>query len=95
MSNHDFNAGVLGFNLKKWREKNLTREAVYWMRMNKINRKNLWKLGTQPILYLLCGEDWKALDSHWNVDRLGTRGNPVSMKAISNAYILHWNGPRM
>lgn len=84
-----FNAGVLGFNLNKWRENKVTEEVLYWMKENTI--APLWFQGTQPILYIIAFNDWKAIDERWNVEGLGwTR---VSAEAVRKANILHWNGP--
>ena len=88
LSQSSYNAGVLGLNLKKWREKNLTDEVIYWMRMNK--QIPLWKLGTQPIIYIVTGDDWNRVDKRWNVDGLGY--THVSPQTLKRAYILHWTG---
>ena len=88
LSQSSYNAGVLGLNLKKWREKNLTDEVIYWMHMNK--RTPLWKLGTQPIIYIVTGDDWNHVDKRWNVDGLGYAH--VSPRILKRAYILHWTG---
>ena len=49
----------------------------------------LYGLGTQPILYLVVGNNWdRAEPNYWNVDGLGWKKN----KLVSKAYILHWNG---
>ena len=88
LSQSSYNAGVLGLNLKKWREKNLTDDVIYWMRMNK--QFPLWKLGTQPIIYIVTGDDWNRVDKRWNVDGLGYMY--LSPQTLKRAYILHWTG---
>ena len=50
----------------------------------------LWFQGTQPIMYLIAYGNIKSVDSCWNVDGLGWK--IVEKKALSKAYILHWNG---
>ena len=88
MSSQTFNAGVLGFNLNKWRADNIIEEVIYWMKVNK--NTPLWFQGTQPILYLVGYDNWRGVDSRWNVDGLGW--NTLPEKKISKAYILHWSG---
>ena len=88
LSQPSYNAGVLGLNLKKWREKNLTDEVIYWMRMNK--QTPLWELGTQPIVFIVTGDDWNPVDKRWNFDGLGYAH--LSSKTLKSAYILHRTG---
>ena len=91
MPSKSYNTGVLGLNLKKWREKNLTDEVLYWMCMNK--RTRLWNLGTQPIIYIVTGDDWNRVNKRWNVNGLGY--THVSRQTLKRAYILHWTGKCM
>ena len=69
MSSPTYNAGILGFNLNKWRKNKITREVIYWMSEN--TKTPLWFQGTQPILYIVGYDDWKGVDSRWNVEGLG------------------------
>ena len=89
MPSQSYNTGVLGLNLKKWREKNLTNEVLYWMCMNKKTR--LWNLGTQPIIYIVAGDDWNRVDERWNVNCY----NELPSRTLEEAYILHWTGECM
>lgn len=89
MSTPSFNAGVYGVNLDMWRRENIYDEVVYWMKMNK--KTQLWKLGTQPILYLIAYGNVKNVDSRWNLEGLGYKDRMNEMK-LSNTYIHHWNG---
>ena len=82
-----FNAGVFGLNLKKWRDKKLIDEVLYWMEANAKHR--FWKLGTQPLMYVVCYNEWENVDQRWNIDRLG---EPIKV-STSDAYIIHWSGP--
>ena len=59
--------------------------------MTEHKKTPLWYLGTQPILYIVGYDDWKGVDSRWNVNSLGWK--KLSSETISNAYILHWSGP--
>lgn len=78
---------MFGVNLRMWREKNILEEIFYWMKENKEN--HLWRLGTQPIMYVISNENWKAIDEHWNM-QLET---PYSHIGLSKANIIHWSGP--
>ena len=92
MSNSpDFNAGVVGMNLRKWRTNNVSDELVYWMQLNKQHR--LWELGTQPIMYLLVNDDFERIDTRWNIDGLGYKRWLTSV-TLSKGFILHWSGKR-
>lgn len=84
----DFNAGVVGYNLNKWRAKNITREVIYWM--SERYKQLLWGLGTQPILFVISVDDWKKVSRKWNF--LGLAYEKHSMKSVENGFILHWNG---
>ena len=94
MSNSpDFNAGVVGMNLRKWRTNNVSDELVYWMQLNKQHR--LWELGTQPIMYLLVNDDFERIDKRWNIDGLGClKSLSFSPTTLFNGFILHWSGKR-
>ena len=59
------------------------------MKMNK--KKQLWELGTQPIMYLIAYGNVKSVDSRWNVEGLGWKSR-IDSNVLSKAYILHWNG---
>lgn len=51
LSRHEgYNAGVMVWNLRSWRERGLSEEARYWVMLN--NKKRLWTLGSQPPLML-------------------------------------------
>ena len=89
MSTRSFNAGVWGLNLDMWRRQKLGDEIIYWMKMNR--KKQLWDLGTQPIMYLIAYENVKSVDSRWNLEGLGWKRS-ISSEKLSAAYILHWNG---
>ncbi len=90
MSSVTFNAGVIGFNLDKWRTSNSTYEVIYWMEEH--NRNPLWfQGGSQPFLYIIGFNNWKTVDERWNVEGLGWK--KVPKYKVKSAYILHWNGP--
>ena len=84
-----FNAGVFGLNLKKWRDKKLIDEVLYWMKANAEHK--FWKLGTQPLMYVVCYNEWESVDHHWNFYGFGEPN--CKRISTSDAYILHWSGP--
>ena len=103
-----FNAGVYGVNLARWRREEVHQEVLFWMQQVSSHliiiipltlspsqhvQKSLWKLGTQPLLLLVAHSRWAAVDSRWNVDGLGWRGD-LSPQLLSQAFILHWSGKR-
>ena len=81
---------MLGINLEMWRRLNLTEEAIYWMKMNK--EYPLYHFGTQPILYLVVGNNWVRAHENWNVDGLGWKKNDL---LVPKPFILHWSGESM
>ena len=85
----DYNAGVVGFNLEKWRAFNITNELLFWMKIHK--RRKLWGLGSQPLMYVLAGNDVEFIDKRWNMEGLGW-DMTISNHSLSSGYILHWNG---
>ena len=85
----DYNAGLLGFNLEKWRKDKMGDEVFYWMKLHK--QRKLWKLGSQPLMYTLAGNDVDFVDKRWNMEGLGW-DMTISNHSLSSGYILHWNG---
>ena len=67
----------------------MTEKAIYWMKMNVV--VPLYGLGTQPILYLVVGDNWDRAHENWNVDGLGHLKS-ISNQTIKKAFILHWSG---
>lgn len=97
LGERSFNAGVFAFlDLGWWHRLNLTGEVAWWVEQN--NRRQLYKLGSQPPLTLALmgrvGRGCAWLPSTWNCDGLGSPGRPPpSAAALSRAKLLHWNGP--
>lgn len=58
-----FNAGVLMFNLKRWRETNLADSVLIYLKKNVDQLPFL----EQDALNVLCENKWHRLDSAWNV----------------------------
>lgn len=78
----------MGYNLKKWRNNNVSDEVTYWMEQN--HKHSLWGFGTQPIMNLISYGNWKETDKRWNV-HVPDRKRQVPEK--DSAFLIHWNGP--
>lgn len=85
-----FNAGIYIFNLKKWKEENLTNKCLNIMKDHKKN--NLFNGGTQPILNLIYYKKCINIDSRWNKTDLGWK--KIHYDELKKNYILHWTGMR-
>jgi lipopolysaccharide biosynthesis glycosyltransferase len=69
-----WNAGVWLASLEKWRSRMLSEEALFWMkeRISFAGPAVLWKLATQPLMYILFNEDLPSahgfLPHRWNCE---------------------------
>lgn len=64
-------------------------QVLFWMKENL--QKQLWRLGTQPIMLLLAYGSWKSLPATWNLDGLGYKTD-IAVEVLNSAAILHWSG---
>jgi lipopolysaccharide biosynthesis glycosyltransferase len=82
-----WNAGVWMADFSKWTDRNIKREAIEWVNIKAAHKGSLplWKLATQPLMYLLFHEDVRSpaafLQTSWNCEaymyRSGTSGGCV------------------
>jgi len=68
---HSFNAGVLMFHLDRWREQKLSEKILNFTLENREASKmdmnsSYYRLGSQPPLALVIGEDFEDLGPMWN-----------------------------
>jgi lipopolysaccharide biosynthesis glycosyltransferase len=92
-----WNAGVWLANFDMWRQRDIAKEAAAW-----IDRKNsfkglapLWKLATQPLMYLLfnseLGRKGSFLPPEWNCEIINLKSDP-GQNPPPGCSVLHWNG---
>ncbi|OAY65050.1 putative galacturonosyltransferase 3, partial [Ananas comosus] len=81
--------GMNLFDLKEWKQKNITAIYHYWQEQNK-DRK-LWQLGTMPAGLTAFYNQTYLLHRSWQLLALGY--NPVVKHSeINKAAVLHYNG---
>ncbi|ELU17888.1 hypothetical protein CAPTEDRAFT_227995 [Capitella teleta] len=93
MEANSYNAGVFAVNLTRWRQRSkvIEDDLQFWMKQNV--DKDLWKMGTQPLMLLTFHQDSSLLPAHFHLPGLGWKTD-ISPKALRNASILHWSGSR-
>jgi lipopolysaccharide biosynthesis glycosyltransferase len=79
-----FNAGVVLIDLVRWREEDVSGQALAYVRSY---RKRVWFMDQEALNAVLCGH-WGELDARWNrnVGMATVRG------ADDDAWILHFSG---
>eukprot|EP01135_Chromosphaera_perkinsii_P006651 Nk52_evm53s554 gene=Nk52_evmTU53s554 len=95
MNECSFSAGVLLYNLRKWREGKYEDELMRWMALN--GQKKLWGLGTQPAFNLVFYQNFDVLDEAWNLNignEKDSNNHPLTRTKtdVEEAAILHWTG---
>lgn len=97
LSAPSWNAGVWLADFSKWSRRGVALSAARW-----IDRKNshtgsvpLWKLATQPLMYLIFHEDLRSsknfLPHEWNCEVIQLLSDP-GLNPPPGCSILHWNG---
>lgn len=93
MEAESFNDGVIGVNLKNWRERNVQDVLLWLMQEHSRSETGLWKYGTQPIMMLLGTVfGWERLPGSHCYGDLGFRQAVPSL--LKQAVFLHFNGER-
>ncbi|KAB2047786.1 hypothetical protein ES319_A13G070500v1 [Gossypium barbadense] len=81
--------GMNIFDLKEWRNRNITQIYHYWQDRNE--DRTLWKLGTLPPGLITFYNLTYPLDRKWHV--LGLGYDPaLNQTEIENAAVVHYNG---
>ena len=93
-----WNAGVWLSNFSQWQKLGVTEEAAFWVdQANSVTAAggSLWKLNTQPIMYLVfhdaVSRASQFLDEEWNCEVVSTNFK-VPGRAPRGCKVLHWNG---
>ncbi|KAJ1689526.1 hypothetical protein LUZ63_013681 [Rhynchospora breviuscula] len=83
--------GVNIFDLRAWRQNNITESYQFWLKKNRESEFMLWPMGSLSPALLAFDGFTQAVDSSWLVSDLGWN-KPAPGQLISNA-VLHFNGP--
>jgi lipopolysaccharide biosynthesis glycosyltransferase len=78
-------AGVLVFNLTKWRSENLCAKALNYIEQN----LQYIRWHDNDVLVAIVRDQWKELDLRWN----STEARGMTQEEIDDAYILHYTSP--
>mmetsp|Transcript_73949 Transcript_73949/g.128278 ORF Transcript_73949/g.128278 Transcript_73949/m.128278 type:complete len:340 (-) Transcript_73949:183-1202(-) len=93
MEAESFNDGVIGVNLKSWREHNVQDVLLWLMHAHSRSETGLWKYGTQPIMMLLGTVfGWERLPGSFCYGDLGFQQAVPAL--LKQAVFLHFNGER-
>jgi len=87
-----FNAGLYYLNFDWYRKNNIYEEIKKLMNHNKESPK--WRLGTQPLINMVCYNQVYPIDARWNICGLGgiKKCDHPSKEEIKSAYVLHYTG---
>ena len=97
LSAPSWNAGVWLTNMSQWDTRGIAEDARYWVtKSNEFSLQGkgaLWKLNTQPIMYLIFHESVKTrsqlLPSNWNCESYKLS---YSDSVPTQCKVVHWNG---
>ena len=89
---HAFNAGVVVFDLDRWRVRRLAADVERWVIANAAADPPIYRLGSNPPLVLAVGEDWARLDPRWNCMRGIHRQHPHNTACWRDAFVRHYPG---
>ena len=90
---HAFNAGVVVFDIGRWRATGRLAAAERWIAANgRSPPPAIYKLGSNPPLVLAVGPDWVRLDARWNCMRGIHRQHPHNVDCWEDAFIRHYPG---
>lgn len=87
-----FNAGVFVVDLDRWRQRNVTERIRNVSLINK--KKKLYRLGSQPPLTLIIGNDFEHLPPAWNVKVPFVKEYFKEYGDEADVCLVHWVGGR-
>lgn len=87
---HAFNAGVLVFQLDRWRRQGMLDKVGFWIQENR--HEKIYDLGSNPPLVLAVQDRWVRLDPLWNCMRGLRKQHAHNRRCWDNALIRHYPG---
>lgn len=84
-----FNAGVLMFNVEKWRKDSISERVFEYLRKN----NNILQFEDQEALNAVLHDDWIEMSTRWNqqiIPRSLRRGSGVALPNLIEGGILHF-----
>lgn len=97
MNAPSWNAGVWQADLRQWGVRDIAANAAKWIDIKAAykGRTPLWKLATQPLMYLLFHEDVKNkakfMPTAWNCESI-LLSQDFGARVPPGCNLLHWNG---
>ena len=89
---HSFNAGVVVFELDRWRSTKRLDSVARWISRNEASQGKVYKLGSNPPFVLAVGPDLARLDPRWNCMRGIHRQHAHNTRCWGGAFIRHYPG---
>ncbi|KMS98526.1 hypothetical protein BVRB_4g092170 [Beta vulgaris subsp. vulgaris] len=83
--------GMNIFDLKAWRNSNITDSYYQWLQLNLKSDLSLWQLGTLPPGLIAFHGNVHVIDPFWHMLGLGYQEN-TSLIDAANAGVVHFNG---
>ncbi|XP_059281929.1 probable galacturonosyltransferase 12 [Lycium ferocissimum] len=83
--------GMNIFDLKAWRNTNISQTYYYWLQQNLKSDLSLWQLGTLPPGLIAFHGHVHTIDPFWHMLGLGYQDNTTVAEAQS-AGVIHFNG---
>ncbi|KAJ8613678.1 hypothetical protein CTAYLR_003127 [Chrysophaeum taylorii] len=87
---HAFNAGVVVYDLDRWRRLGMREEAHKWILANAYSR--IYALGSNPPFVLAVRSNFARLDPRWNCMRGTHKQHAHNLRCWDDAYIRHYPG---
>ncbi|CAG7902971.1 unnamed protein product [Brassica rapa] len=86
-------SGMNVFDLKAWRQTNITEAYSSWLRLSVSSGLQLWQPGALPPTLLAFKGLTQSLDPSWHVAGLGSRSVKSPEEILKSAAVLHFSGP--
>ncbi|CAN8279977.1 unnamed protein product [Cochlearia groenlandica] len=86
-------SGMNVFDLKAWRQTNITEAYSTWLRLSVSSGLQLWQPGALPPTLLAFKGLTQTLEPSWHVAGLGSRSVKSPEEILKSAAVLHFSGP--